>query len=179
MAFTLEDEAQSGAPAGATGATGATANGASGEPASTGPTRRGRGRPRSVPLEEKPIGPDGKPASGGAKPRRKKIQPVDVLKLSKQIEGMHWMAAQMTGLQELQLHEKEALMLAESMASVSQEYGISMMSGKTAATLQLLGVAAMIYAPRIAAVNAKVKRARAKAPIDAEVVQPNDSQSTG
>jgi hypothetical protein len=129
------------------------------------PKRRGRGRGRP-PLEEQPIGADGEPQKV-KKPRRKKASPIDTVKFAKQLQGMHVMVALATGIAEMQLSDTESVMLAESLAAVSSEYGVSM-SGKLAATLQLFGVAAIIYLPRMSAIDAKIKAKKRNTPVTVE-----------
>lgn len=87
------------------------------------------------------------------------------LKLAKQIAGIHLMVASMTQLGELQINDTEAMMLAQSIQTVSAEYDLSL-SGKTGAFLQLMATAAMVYVPRVLVINAKIKAAKNKAPVD-------------
>jgi hypothetical protein len=68
------------------------------------------------------------------------------------VQGLHLIAARMTGLPELELSQAEALALAESVAAVAREYNLAL-DGKTSATLQLLAACVMIYAPRFVAVR--------------------------
>ena len=49
-------------------------------------------------------------------------------------------------------------MLADGIAAVSREYGLSM-DGKTGAALQLIAAAAIVYAPRFKAINNRAMQA--------------------
>ena len=82
--------------------------------------------------------------------------------LAKQVEGLHSLMALAMGIPELQLQPAEAEMLGGAIAQVCDEYDFSL-SGKTGALLQLLAAAAMVYAPRVIAVGARVKHAQAVA----------------
>lgn len=130
------------------------AAGAGGEP----PKRR-RGRPPKNPaLQEQTVNGDTAAKRGPGRPKKNPGMSGDELMgLSRQIMGLHMIAAQATGIAELQINETEAGMLATSIDRVSQEYGLSM-SGKTGAMLQLLGTAAIIYMPRLGVINAKIKQ---------------------
>lgn len=67
--------------------------------------------------------------------------------MARQLVGIHKLAAMATGLPELLITDDEGTLLAHAVANVCDEYGLSV-DGKTGATLQLLGTAAMIYGPR-------------------------------
>jgi len=111
-----------------------------------------------------PVPPDASmPGKRGPKPGRRKkgMSAEDQSNLSRQIIGLHQIAAMATGIPELQVGEKEAELLASALANVSAEYGLSL-SGKTGATLQLLGVAAMVYLPRLSALKARVAAKKAQ-----------------
>jgi hypothetical protein len=131
-----------------------------GEPQETQKPRRGRGRPfgsraSASPLQETPVTPENsdKPEDA-ATPRRKRKAQVDVSVLAKNLKGIHELAAKIVpikgpdGKMLLALDDMEASQLAEAVASVAKEYDFEM-SGKTGAAIQLFGVAAMIYGPRI------------------------------
>lgn len=123
-----------------------------------------RGRPSNADLASRlgksPDTPksvdDAKPMPGkrGPKPGRRKkgMSDEDKGTLAKQVMGLHQIASMATGVPELAISEPEAALLASAIANVSVEYGLSM-SGKTGALLQLLGVAAMVYLPRLGAVK--------------------------
>ena len=119
--------------------------------------------PPSAALSATPVPDASLPGKRGPKPgRRKKGMSVeDQSNLSRQIIGLHQIAAMATGIPELQVGEKEAELLASALANVSAEYGLSL-SGKTGATLQLLGVAAMIYLPRLSALKTRVAAKKAQ-----------------
>lgn len=128
------------------------------------PRKRGRppgstNKPRApgAPLSETPISAN--PAPGTApRGRPRKVVQIDAGLMAKQLQGLHLVAARATGLQELEISEAEAAMLAESVAAISREYGLSL-DGKTGATIQLVAACAMIYLPRLAHITARRKQA--------------------
>jgi len=133
------------------------------------PPKRRRGRPpKSERLEEQST------SSTQSTPKRTYTKKAtnrptfdsdSTLKLAKQIAGIHLMVASMTQLGELQINDTEAMMLAQSIQTVSAEYDLSL-SGKTGAFLQLMATAAMVYVPRVLVINAKIKASKNKAPVD-------------
>jgi hypothetical protein len=138
------------------------------------PQRRGPGRPRkdgsappNGPKTEKP----GSPKAAAEKPSRRgaKMSAEAVSTLAKQIQGMHAMAAMMTGMGILQISDQEAGLLANGISAVAEEYGLAL-DGKTGAALQLFGAAAMVYAPRIIHIQ-KAKAAAQSNIVDAAIVQ--------
>lgn len=128
------------------------------------PQRRGPGRPRKDgstppgPKTEKP----GAPRAAESKPQKRgaKMSAEAVSTLAKQIEGMHAMAAMMTGIPILQISSAEAQLLAGGISAVAEEYGLAL-DGKTGAALQLFGATAMVYAPRIIQIQKMKAAARA------------------
>jgi hypothetical protein len=126
----------------------------------TKPKRRGRpfGRTAgaSAPLPETPIGADatGAPEEAAPRQQRKRKSQVDASALAKQLRGIHALAAKLLpipgpdGSKLLELSDVEATQLAEAVAGVAKEYDLEL-SGKTGAAIQLFGVAAMIYGPRV------------------------------
>ena len=128
------------------------------------PVKRGRGRPPKNPQASNGAGNE---IPGNAAPVAKRGRPPSKLKglsieaqanLAKQIQGLHFIAATATGLPELQISDQEAAMLADGIAAVSREYGLSM-DGKTGAALQLIAAAAIVYAPRFKSINNRAKQA--------------------
>ena len=101
--------------------------------------KRGRGRPPKT----ETVGSD---TVKKTVKRKASVNSVD--NLSKQIEGLHIIAASMTGIKVLIISPNESSMLASSIITVCDEYNLSI-DGKTGAAMQLLATAAMIYAPRI------------------------------
>lgn len=91
---------------------------------------------------------------------RKSYTQADMGAMAQQLQGLHMMAAATTGLGELQLSDKESIALAGAIVNISEQYDLSI-DGKTGALIQLLGTAAMIYAPRFLSVNARIKAAKA------------------
>lgn len=123
--------------------------------------KRGRGRPfgsftKASPLAETPVGTENTADSPQEQPRqqRKRKASVDASALAKQLRGIHALAAKLLpipgpdGTKLLELSDVEATQLAEAVAGVAKEYDLEL-SGKTGAAIQLFGVAAMVYGPRI------------------------------
>lgn len=160
--------------------TGGTDGAATSKPVET-PRRRGRpfGSRSREPLQEQSAPTPGSAGSAQGsenKPRKRRAKPVDLDELAKKIQGIHGMIALMTGLPEVAVSDMESKMLATAMSDMSREYGLEV-SGKTAATIQLVGTAAIIYMPRVGAIKAKIDAAKRKhaqsQPIEGEVVHPN------
>lgn len=127
------------------------------------PTRRGRGRPRKA-SEEIPgaAATKSEPAKKPGRPKgtTKKAEP-DAGALAKQIQGLHVFASMATGIKELAITESEAAMLSNGLLAVASEYGLSV-SGKTGAALQLLAAAAMVYIPRVGAIQSRAAESKAR-----------------
>lgn len=131
---------------------------ASQEPEKIEAPKRRRGRPSLADskLREEQIG-----ASASAKEKKKPNKKVEydntsIENLARQIIGLHMIAAKVSGIEEFNLSEMEAQMLASSVIGVASQYDLAM-SGKTGATLQLVGVAVMIYLPRFEILNKRRK----------------------
>lgn len=126
------------------------------------PVRRGRGRPPKS-ASEGGAAPKKENVSGGASKAKKSSKQSGGVS-SAQLMGIHQMLFVFTGQQfpEIQLHETEANMLAESINGVCEQYDLSI-DGKTGAFLQLAGTAAMIYAPRYLAIRSRMAAAQ---PVD-------------
>jgi hypothetical protein len=122
--------------------------------------RRGRPPKNPGPLPEQKVGETTAKKPGRPKSRAT-LDDAQIANMARQIQGLHMIAAQATGLPELGITEKESTMLAHSIALVSAEYGLSM-SGKTGAMLQLIGTAAIVYLPRMGAINQKIKQRQAE-----------------
>lgn len=134
---------------------------ATAEPQATTRPRRGRGRPFGSkttlpPLLETPVGTETSGDAPQDQPRqqRRRKSTVDASALAKQLRGIHALAAKMVPIKGpdgsllMELSETEATELANAIAGVAKEYDLEL-SGKTGSAIQLLGVAAMIYGPRI------------------------------
>lgn len=126
------------------------------------PAKR-RGRPPKNPPGETPTPVDG----ASAAPAKKRGRPPKAIShesrgmMARQLAGLHLIAAGALGIPELQLAESEAESLAQGIAAVCDEYGLSL-SGKTGAALQLFAAAAMVYAPRFFAVKARIEKTKAE-----------------
>lgn len=129
------------------------------------PVKRGPGRPKGSGTKappgitaEKPGAQ--KPAQDKPGKRGAKMSAEALGTLAKQIQGMHAMAAMMTGIPILAITPEESALLAGGISAVAEEYGLAL-DGKTGAALQLFGAAAMVYAPRILQIQAMKRAARA------------------
>lgn len=131
------------------------------EPEVIEPPKKRRGRPpRNAEAqekldEEKATGekPKGKP---GPKKRTMGADASELL--ARQLMGLHHMAAMFTGLPVIILSDAEAKMMADALCNVANEYDLAI-SGKTAATLQLVATLGMVYVPRLIEINnLKTKR---------------------
>ena len=91
--------------------------------------------------------------------------------MGKQLVGIHKLAAMVTGLPELMINDVEGDMLAHAVANICDEYGLAV-DGKTGATLQLLGTAAMIYGPRAIAVMQRAHAEKQQRQQNSNVGQP-------
>lgn len=120
------------------------------------PKKRGPGRPPKD--STKPTAEKIPSESAGVKTRKKTTY--DVGLLSKQLMGLHIMAAGLTGIPEVQIAPQEADMLASGVIAVAEQYDLSI-DGKTGAAIQLLAAAAMVYAPRVIALQRRIKEAKA------------------
>ena len=116
-----------------------------------------RGRPRKV--REVPI--DGEPEEiieKGPKPKRgRKPKGIDEGVLSKQLVGLHLIAAEVLKMPEIAIDQDEAELLANAISGIAKEYNLAV-SGKTAAWLGLAGAAAMVYAPRAIVIAKKMPK---------------------
>ena len=120
--------------------------------------KRRRGRPPKNPTlnAENPGGTSGT-ASSGPKKRQTKMSGEQIGNLAKQIQGIHLIAATLTNLPEVALHDSEAELLANSVANMAAQYDLRL-DGKTGAAIQLLATAAMIYTPRYFAIRNRMNR---------------------
>lgn len=143
--------------------------------------RRGRGRPKgsggAAPVSPSAAGAavtKGKPG----RPKKNARVSVDASALAKQIQGLHAIAALGTGIPEFNLQDSEAEMLGQAVSAVCEEYDLSL-SGKTGAALQLLAAAAMVYAPRVMMIKARVALANAEAQVRAHEAAQNAGAASG
>lgn len=75
------------------------------------------------------------------------LTPESIANLAKQIEGLHILGAQISGIPEIMLSSADSQALATSVLAVCSQYDLSI-DGKTGALLQLLGTVSIIYVPR-------------------------------
>lgn len=81
--------------------------------------------------------------------------------LARKIQGVHELAEQFTGLP-LQIKPDEAQELAHAVEQCAKEFNV-VVSGKTAALLNLAATAAMIYTPKIIMIYAAIRMAQMQA----------------
>lgn len=143
--------------------------------------RRGPGRPRKDGGSTAPVSPVEIPAGSaqpkgkpGRKPKKTVMDAAARSSLGKQIVGLHMVSAMAFSIPELVITEQEGELLANAIAAVSEEYGLSL-TGKTGAALQLVGTGAMIYLPRFFAMQKRVNAARETMPAqtDEKVIPDN------
>lgn len=97
--------------------------------------------------------------------KKNKYSMSDAAQMAQQLQGVHVLVAMMGGMPEMQLTDKEALMLAQSVVNVCNQYDLEI-DGKTGAFIQLIGSAGIVYLPRALAIrNRKIaERAAAQNP---------------
>lgn len=152
----------------------------------TAPTKRGRGRPSNASKAAAAAAGAGATPVGESGPRptkrgRKGAPSYDQaarLALANQVKGLHELAAMGTGIPEFRLADQEAILLADAMANVSEQYGLSL-SGKTGALVQMAAACAMIYAPRFAMVQQRVRATKAKTVEGNDVTLPQGAALNG
>ena len=126
----------------------------------TPPTKKTRKREEqlSAPVIEEPITATTKPKRTYNKKSKKIDNILDadaIAGLAKQIEGIHMLAAQISGIPEAVLSPADSTALASAVVGVCAQYDLSI-DGKTGALLQLLGTASVIYIPRYFAFRRRV-----------------------
>lgn len=91
--------------------------------------------------------------------------------IAPKIQGLHNMLAIFTKQPVFNLSDGEAMLMATSIAEVSQYYDLNIMTGPRAALFNLAAVCGMIYVPKIMAISAERKAARAAPPVDMHPVE--------
>lgn len=140
------------------------------------PTKRGRGRPpknQTQSAQEKIDATKAQKAPPQSKKKKGEFVEPDMLKLSRQLMGVHAVAARITGLPFVAISDAESLMLAESVTAMAREYDL-VVSGKAAATFQLIGALAVIYGPRAVMFKAAKMQAQQKAEMMAKAQNADD-----
>ncbi len=128
------------------------------------PVAKKRGRPPGSksappdPLAAQPIGPESTARRG--RPRKPHIE-LDPSAIARQVKGLHGFAAMLTGLKELNLTDAEAEELAKASVNFSREFGYEP-NPKLLAGLELIGVAGVIYVPRVMLIIARIQEMKAK-----------------
>ncbi len=131
------------------------------------PTPRRRGRPRKNPgpvqteSSENVIReiPKARRARKGTVPLRN-VEEVDALAVN--IFGIHKLLSLATGLAELEISKIESEMLADSLDTISREFGFHP-SGKVGAVISMIGVCSIVYGPRYVAIRQRAKSVPAPA----------------
>ncbi len=110
--------------------------------------------PATIIIEAEPEG-----RRRGGRPRGSKNRvnrPQSAKEVSQDLTGIllsvHFMLAKLTKIDELELDEEEAKKLGEAVARVNREFGVQIMSPKTAALLNLAVVGGAVYGPRAIAI---------------------------
>lgn len=126
------------------------------------PPKKRRGRPPKNPqLNTETVSPGAK-SKPGPKPKSKAYGADEIGIMGRQLVGVHQIVAMVTGIPEIVIGEQEAVMLAQSVANVANEYGLEI-DGKTGASIQLFMTVAMIYGPRFLQFRARAKQAQQQA----------------
>jgi hypothetical protein len=111
--------------------------------------------------------PDRSPKRGRPRGSKSTSTKQSTKEVSQDLTGLllsvHFMLSKIVKVEELQLDEDEAKKLGEAVARVNKEFGVQIMSPKTAALVNLGIVGAGIYGPRAMAIvnNAKKKKEQA------------------
>lgn len=128
------------------------------------PVAKKRGRPPGSknaptdPVAAQPIEPGSVTRRG--RPRKPHIE-LDPSAIARQVKGLHGFAAMLTGLKELNLSDAEAEELAKASVNFSREFGYEP-NPKLLAGLELIGVAGVIYVPRVLLIIARIQEIKAK-----------------
>jgi hypothetical protein len=99
------------------------------------------------------------PAKRGRKPKQDSAA---VEKLAKSVQGLHSLAALLTGMPELEISEADARAVCESVGEVGREFGAGAVSPKTLAILGLIGTLAFVYAPIYVEIRGRIRASKAK-----------------
>lgn len=92
-----------------------------------------------------------------------------------QVQGLHKMAAMLSGMPALELSAPEADTLGGALYDVAQEYGI-VLSGPRAVWIKLIAAVGMVYGPKVLTIAQQQREARPKratrpaTPADADFV---------
>lgn len=157
---------------------GAPPPGAASTPDPNAPKKRGRpfgARNRAAPLTETPVDgaapPDAEPIK-----RRRRTKALDKEQLSKQLIGIHAIAAKLTGLPFVQIDKMESDMLADAIDNIAREYDLAL-DGKTGAFLQLMAASAVVYGPRVMMYQALKRKAMREAAVTVDGVATEAGQN--
>jgi hypothetical protein len=123
-------------------------------------------------------GPGRPPGSGANKNKTSRARP-NMEALSRQIMGAHSLAAMFLGIPELLIDATEARLLADGMAGVAEEFGLSL-GGKAGAIMVLVANAGMVYTPRVIAIAKRVQmqNAQSASPSNVSPVAPHGNVFT-
>lgn len=121
--------------------------------------KRGRGRPRLDGSSGPRSDSGSEKGTGGSQGKPKGGAKLDVDLFATQLVGVHKMLAAVTKNPLLEISEKEAKSLAESLKNVMLYHSINI-SPSTMAYIQLLGVCFAVYGPRVAMILAAKKAER-------------------
>jgi hypothetical protein len=125
--------------------------------------KRGRGRPAGTGNSNSSAGKSTKPRSST---KQTKAAPVSVTGIEKILFSLHMGLAKFSGVDELEIDNEEAKLLAAAVAEVSSHYNV-VIDPKTVAWVGLAGVLGAVYAPRIASFKMrKMMEKKAKEPVE-------------
>ena len=122
------------------------------------PKRRGRppgakNAPKAEVLSEQPVSGD---APKRGRPRKGPTIPFDREALARSLKGTHGTLAFFLGMPELMISEAEAVELAGAFADFAREFDFEP-NPKVLATVNLIGVAGIVYVPRVVKVSQRVR----------------------
>ena len=110
------------------------------------------------------------------KKRGRKAKRPSVEVLAKQIQGLHAVAAHVTGQPLIMISDGESNMLATSLNEVMEQFDFAP-SGKVAALVGLFGTAAVVYIPRLVHVN-RMRKAESAKHVEPNEQAANNEQAT-
>lgn len=108
------------------------------------PRRRGRPPGSKNKVNTAGTGPSETPSAGRVA--------LDVKQLAQKVQGLHAVAATLTGQPILMLQDSEAIVMAQAISDVAQHYNLDF-GGPRAAVINLIAVMGMTYFPRVIAMR--------------------------
>lgn len=171
----IENGAESSAPG--INSAGAPPPSISGEPKRRGRPPGSKNKPQDGNVtNEIPVGGE---APKRGRPRKERVE-LDRGAVARQLLGSHMMIANMLGLPELMLTEKEADQEAEAICDFAREYDFEP-DPKLMASINLIATMGFIYVPKVIKVTVRIKKAKAAKgqTIDGEATEVPSGPSNG